>query len=92
MFFSAIQQVTGKSVRFKVFDPKGNIFSFHFDMEAAQVQGFGAALSKIVHGDPALRAIFPSMDSDILVQYLLKLCSVHFERYPFTIYLIIWRT
>ncbi|KAJ7233642.1 hypothetical protein C8J57DRAFT_1576159 [Mycena rebaudengoi] len=38
-FFGTVKKVTGKSVRFKAFDPKGSIYSIHFDMEAAQVQG-----------------------------------------------------
>ncbi|KAJ7430812.1 hypothetical protein B0H11DRAFT_2389991 [Mycena galericulata] len=49
-------------------------------MEAAQVQGLGAWLSKMVLEDPFLRALFPSIDPDKLVQFILKLCSVHLER------------
>ncbi|KAJ7909761.1 hypothetical protein B0H13DRAFT_2490289 [Mycena leptocephala] len=79
-FFSSVKQVTGKSVQFKAFHPKGNLYSIHFDMEAAQVQGLGAWLSKMVLDDPALRALFPSIDPDQLVQLILKLCTVHFER------------
>ncbi|KAJ7261422.1 hypothetical protein C8J57DRAFT_1513953 [Mycena rebaudengoi] len=79
-FFGTVKKVTGKSVRFKVFDPKGNIYSIHFDMEAAQVQGLGAWLSNMVIEDPALRALFPCIDPDKLVQFVLKLCSVHLER------------
>ncbi|KAJ6560476.1 hypothetical protein B0H10DRAFT_2240405 [Mycena sp. CBHHK59/15] len=77
---STVKQVTGKSVGFKVFDPKGNLYSIHFDMEAAQDQGLGAWLSKMVLDDPVLRALFPSIDPDKLVQFILKLCSVHLER------------
>jgi hypothetical protein len=79
-FFGTVKKVTGKSVRFKVFDAKGNIYSIHFDMEAAQVQGLGAWLSSMVIEDPALRALFPCIDPDKLVQFVLKLCSVHLER------------
>ncbi|KAJ7663289.1 hypothetical protein DFH06DRAFT_1395473 [Mycena polygramma] len=79
-FFSTVKQVTGKPVRFKAFHPQGNLYSIHFDMEAAQVQGLGAWLCKMVLEDPALRALFPSIDPDKLVQLILKLCSVHFER------------
>ncbi|KAJ7110234.1 hypothetical protein C8R43DRAFT_1160417 [Mycena crocata] len=79
-FFSTVKKVTGKAVRFKAFDPKGNLYSIHFDMEAAQVQGLGAELAKMVLADPALRAVFPSIDPDKLVQLVLKLCSVHLER------------
>ncbi|KAJ7041681.1 hypothetical protein C8F04DRAFT_1176777 [Mycena alexandri] len=79
-FFSAIKQVTGKSVRFKAFHPKGNLYSIHFDMEAAQVQGLGTWLSKMILDDLALRARFPKIHPDEAVQSVLKLCSVHFER------------
>ncbi|KAJ7229360.1 hypothetical protein C8J57DRAFT_1583306 [Mycena rebaudengoi] len=79
-FFSTVKKVTGKAVRFKAFDPKGNIYSIHFDMEAAQVQGLGAWLSNMVMEDPALRALFPCPDPDKLVQFVVKLCSVHLER------------
>ncbi|KAJ6553401.1 hypothetical protein B0H19DRAFT_1263775 [Mycena capillaripes] len=79
-FFSTVKQVTGKSVRFKAFHPKGNLYSIHFNMEAAQVQGFGSWLAKMVIEDPALRALFPCIDPDKLVQLVLKLCSVHLER------------
>ncbi|KAJ6624578.1 hypothetical protein B0H10DRAFT_2430864 [Mycena sp. CBHHK59/15] len=79
-FFGTVKQVTGKSVRFKAFHPKGNLYSIHFDMEAAQVQGLGSWLSKMVLDDPALRGLFPSIDPDKLVQLILKLCSAHLER------------
>ncbi|KAJ6600216.1 hypothetical protein B0H10DRAFT_2441123 [Mycena sp. CBHHK59/15] len=73
-FFMAIEQVTGSPVRFKVFDPEGNILSIHFDMEAAQIQGFALALLKL------LRHAHPEKDPDVIVRYVVKLCSVHFER------------
>ncbi|KAJ7877436.1 hypothetical protein B0H14DRAFT_3783557 [Mycena olivaceomarginata] len=79
-FFTTVKNVTGKPLRFKVFYEKGNIFSIHFDMEAVQVQGLGVSLSKIVSDDPDLRTRFPVHDPDTLVQYVVKLCSVHFER------------
>ncbi|KAF8180278.1 hypothetical protein K438DRAFT_1976795 [Mycena galopus ATCC 62051] len=79
-FFTTVKQVTGKSVRFKVFYEKGNIYSIHFDMEAAQVQGLGVALSKMVLNDSDLLLRFPDHTSENIVQYILKLCSVHFER------------
>ncbi|KAJ6565174.1 hypothetical protein DFH09DRAFT_1081835 [Mycena vulgaris] len=64
----------------QAFHPKGNLYSIHFYMEAAQVQGLGTWLSKMVLEDPALRALFPNIDPDKLVQLILKLCSVHLER------------
>ncbi|KAJ7907881.1 hypothetical protein B0H13DRAFT_1879218 [Mycena leptocephala] len=53
-FSSSVKQVTGKSVQFKAFHRKG----IHFDKEAAQVQGLGAWLSKMVLDYPALHALF----------------------------------
>ncbi|KAJ7659707.1 hypothetical protein DFH06DRAFT_1130465 [Mycena polygramma] len=47
-FFSAVKQVTGKPVRFKAFHPQGDLYSVLFDMEAAQVQGFGASTDELV--------------------------------------------
>ncbi|KAK6997504.1 hypothetical protein R3P38DRAFT_3219590 [Favolaschia claudopus] len=79
-FFKVVKQVTGKSVKFKAFYPDGNLYSIHFDMEAAQVQGFGAWLMQIVADDPKLHNEFRSLDGDELVQYVLKLCSVRLER------------
>ncbi|KAJ7934915.1 hypothetical protein B0H13DRAFT_2477555 [Mycena leptocephala] len=73
-FFMAVEKVTGQPVRFKAFDPKGNIISIHFDMEAAQVQGFALALLKLIKG------LHPEQDPDVIVQYVVKLCSVHFTR------------
>ncbi|KAJ7176036.1 hypothetical protein C8R43DRAFT_1118579 [Mycena crocata] len=73
-FFMAIEKVTGRPVRFKAFDPEGNILSIHFDMEAAQVQGFAASLLKLIKGR------HPETDPDVIVRYVLKLCSVHFMR------------
>ncbi|KAJ7444486.1 hypothetical protein FB451DRAFT_1434374 [Mycena latifolia] len=73
-FFMAIKQVTGRPVRFKAFDPEGNIISINFDMEAAQVQGFAMALLKLL-GETA-----PETDPDIIVRYVVKLCTVHFTR------------
>jgi hypothetical protein len=73
-FFMAIEKVTGHPVRFKAFDPSGNILSIHFDMEAAQVQGFALALLKLLKG------LHPEEDPDVIVRYVVKLCSVHFTR------------
>ncbi|KAJ6527597.1 hypothetical protein DFH09DRAFT_1094759 [Mycena vulgaris] len=73
-FFMAIEKVTGQPVRFKAFDLEGNILSIHFDMEAAQVQGFALALLKLIKGR------HPETDPDVIVRYVVKLCSVHFTR------------
>ncbi|KAJ6580373.1 hypothetical protein DFH09DRAFT_1076637 [Mycena vulgaris] len=66
--------VTGQLVRFKAFDPEGNILSIHFDMEAAQVQGFALALLKLIKGR------HPETDPDVIVRYVVELCSVHFTQ------------
>ncbi|KAJ7128352.1 hypothetical protein C8R44DRAFT_700930 [Mycena epipterygia] len=73
-FFMAVEKVTGRPIRFKAFDPMGNIISIHFDMEAAQVQGFALALLKLIKGR------HPEEDPDMIVRYVVKLCSVHFTR------------
>ncbi|KAJ6631548.1 hypothetical protein B0H10DRAFT_2207185 [Mycena sp. CBHHK59/15] len=59
-FFMAVKQVTGQAVHFKVFNPKGNILSINFNMEAAQVQGFVQALLKLL-GDTV-----PTTDPDMI--------------------------
>lgn len=76
-FFSAIEKVTGRKLKFKAFDDAGNLLSIHFDMEAAQVQGFGDYLVK--NNDSAVSRIFEK-DPDILVQHVVKLCSLHYTR------------
>ncbi|KAJ7651799.1 hypothetical protein B0H17DRAFT_1215189 [Mycena rosella] len=73
-FFMAVEKITGHPVRFKAFDPEGEILSIHFDMEAAQVQGFALALLKLIKG------CHPEEDPDVIVRYVLKLCSIHFTR------------
>ncbi|KAJ6525409.1 hypothetical protein B0H19DRAFT_971353 [Mycena capillaripes] len=73
-FFMAIKQVTGRPIRFKAFNPDGNIISINFDMEAAQVQGFALALLKLLGKD------YPEQDPDMIVRYVVKLCSIHFTR------------
>ncbi|KAJ7643437.1 hypothetical protein DFH06DRAFT_1477189 [Mycena polygramma] len=73
-FFMAVKQVTGQPIRFKAFDPNGNILSILFDMEAAQVQGFARALLKL------LGRAHPEQDPDVIVRYVMKLCGIHFTR------------
>jgi hypothetical protein len=81
-FFKAIEMATGRPLRFKAFDVDGNIYSIIFDMEAAQVQGLGDAL--LAMPKPSLQLDGPDrLDPNILLGYVLKLCSVHLKRYCF---------
>jgi hypothetical protein len=80
-FFTSVQKATGHKLKFKVFDPSGNIMFIHFDMEAAQVQGFATTLQQI--NDSAVSGI-EECNLDVLVQYV-KLCFVHFECQVFSI-------
>ena len=78
-FFNAIKTATGKGIKFKVFDDSGNIQCVILDMEAAQVQGLGAAIIQMKMNDPSISQI-TEVDPDILIQYLIKLCYVHWDR------------
>lgn len=78
-FFHAIKTATGKDIKFKVFDNSGNIQCVILDMEAAQVQGLGTAIIQMKMNDP-LTSKITEVDPDILVQYLIKLCYVHWDR------------
>ena len=51
-------------------------------MEAAQVQGLGAAIIRLKMNNSSVRMI-TEVDPDVVVQYLIKLCFVHWERYGF---------
>jgi hypothetical protein len=87
-FFNAIRTATGKDIKFKVFDDSGNIQCIILDMEAAQVQGLGAAIIQMKMNDP-LTSKITEVDPDILVQYLIKLCYIHWDRYKFSLYRIL---
>ncbi|KAJ8514202.1 hypothetical protein ONZ45_g8232 [Pleurotus djamor] len=78
-FFTAIERATGQPLRFKVFDPAGQLLSINLDMEAAQVKGLGCALICLGMNNPKVSKIHET-DPDILVQYVLKLCLVHLQR------------
>ena len=67
-----------------------NIFDDHIalsrvilDMEAAQVQGLGAAIIRLKMNNSSVR-MTTEVDPDVIVQYLIKLCFVHWERYGFS--------
>jgi hypothetical protein len=75
--FASIKQATGRELVFKVFDSKSSLLTIHMDMEAAQVQGLGRVLVKMANTS---ETEITSRDPDILVQYVLKLCKVHYLR------------
>ena len=78
-FFNAVTMATGKGIKFKAFDNLGNIQCVILDMEAAQVQGLGAAITQMKMNNPLISQI-TEVEPDILVQYLIKLCYVHWDR------------
>jgi hypothetical protein len=49
------------------------------DMEAAQIQGLGDAIVRLRMNDPAKSGI-NEVDPEVLVQFIVKLCAVHFDR------------
>jgi len=81
-FFNAVKTATGKDIKFKVFNDSGNIQCVILDMEAAQVQGLGTAIIQMKMNHPSTSKI-TEVDPDIIVQYLIKLCYVHWDRYKF---------
>jgi len=79
-FFKAIETATGRKIKFKVFEESGNILSIILDMEASQVKGLGTTIIRLNMNDPSISKI-SEVDPDIIVQFLIKLCYVHWERY-----------
>jgi len=67
-------QVNKSNSRFLI-----NLLAIILDMEAAQVQGLSDAVVWLHMNDAAKSGIFKT-DPDILVQFFIKLCMVHFER------------
>jgi hypothetical protein len=85
-FFKAVEKATGRKIQFKVFNEMGNILCVILDMEAAQVQGLGAAIIHLKMNNSSVRTT-TEVDPDVIVQYLIKLCNfcfVHWERYEFS--------
>ena len=76
--FTSIEKATGCKVKFKVFDPSGNVLAIILDMEAAQAQGLGDALIRLQFNNPNKTGIFET-DPQVLVQFLIKLCTQHFD-------------
>jgi hypothetical protein len=79
-FFKAVEKATGRKIQFKVFNETGNILCVILDMEVAQVQGLGAAIIRLKMNS-SVNQTWTEVDPDILVQYLIKLCFVHWTRY-----------
>jgi hypothetical protein len=77
--FTSIEKATRRQVKFKVFDNMGHLLAVLLDMEAAQVQGLGDAVVRLCMNNPATSGIHET-DPDVLVQFFIKLCTVHFER------------
>ena len=78
-FFKTVEKATGKPIKFKVFDNSGTILSIILDMEAAQVQGLGTTILRMKLNGCKSNETNP----DIIVQYLIKLCVVHWQRYAY---------
>ena len=79
-FFTAVERATGKKIKFKVFDPSGNLLCIILDMEPAQVQGLGTTIIRLKLNDPLVSKI-ADLDPNEIVKFLIKLCFVHYERY-----------
>jgi hypothetical protein len=79
-FFKAVEKATGSKIQFKAFNESGNILCVILDMKAAQVQGLGAAIIHLKMNNPLVSKI-TEVDPNIIVQYLIKLCFMHWVRY-----------
>lgn len=77
-FFKTVEKATGKAVKFKAFNPSGNILSIILDMEVLQVQGLSTTILRIKMNSPKINESNPN----IIVQYLVKLSVVHCKQYP----------
>ena len=74
-FFKAVEKATGRKIQFKVFNESaGNILCVILDMEAAQVQGLGAAIIHLKMNNPAISPT-PMLTCNMLSQYSISICS-----------------
>ncbi|KAH8096575.1 hypothetical protein BXZ70DRAFT_945163 [Cristinia sonorae] len=73
----AIRVVTGEPFKIHPFHPNAKCRAICADGEAAQAQGLGRWL--VVYNDATLSGIL-SRDPDVLVQYILRTCILHFYR------------
>ena len=76
-FADAVRRVTGKELQIKCFREGGNLRAIILDGEVAQAQGLADWLFK--YNKPHLMGIDVAEPLDLLL-YILKVCSVHFER------------
>ena len=88
-FFKAIEKATGRKVQFKVFNETRNILCVILNMEVAQVQGLGAVIICLNINNPLVSKI-TEVDPNIIVQYLIKLCFMHWERWGFLSIVYSW--
>lgn len=51
-------------------------------MEASQVKGLGSMIIRMKMNDPSISKIL-EVDPDVIVQFLIKLCCIHWERSGF---------
>ncbi|KLO05889.1 hypothetical protein SCHPADRAFT_838781, partial [Schizopora paradoxa] len=77
--FSGVKAATGKPLRFKIFDKLGSLLGICGDAEAAQVLGLARFLQNTHANDPTKTGI-QSQDGVELVQYVFRLCWVHWCR------------
>ena len=70
-------KITGRKLLFRAFHPEGTLHVILFDLEVAQLQGFGDSLIPL--NDPEISGI-TSKDPFVLLQYVTRTCTVHFDR------------
>lgn len=79
LFFETVARATGRPVLFDAFSGgKGGIRSILVDGCKPQIDALGDFLVK--YNDPAVSGI-DETDPQRIVEYLVKLCLVHFDRY-----------
>ena len=76
-FADAVRRITGKSLQLRPFSVDGNLRVILMDGDVAQAQGLGDWLSQ--YNSPLLNGI-NTRDPLELLLYILKNCSIHFER------------
>ncbi|KAJ7106000.1 hypothetical protein C8R44DRAFT_745647 [Mycena epipterygia] len=76
--FDAIHRVTGAKLKLRPFFPDSNCRIVMFDGEVAQALGLGSFL--VTYNQPAISNIHTT-DKIELLAYLLKTCTVHFQRH-----------
>jgi hypothetical protein len=77
-FADAVRRATGKALQLRAFHKDGNLRVILMDGDVAQAQGLGDWL--VLYNDPLTSHII-SRDPLELLLYVVKNCSVHFERY-----------